>query len=247
MLFLDLLNGLLIVFFHFVCKLLPNMRKHHVTTMLPKFFCLGLLTWKQKFIHSFIIDVNVELLLVFSPIHRCNLSRYTTQLILLGSGRSFLYYNDFWKCLQFFLLYFSALHTSLARLEGFSLIVTTHNSTTLKVNGMTEDVFICSSFWSTIFLYPVTRHKKELFVNLWANYGQSWMVGVAKAYRESRARSTSLKWYWKRYTCPSSSNRLNTWILFASSSPSIMNLWCGYCDLSQRHFVLINRRCIIAI
>ena len=33
----------------------------------------------------------------------------------------------------------------------------THNSTVLKVNGMTEDIFISTSFWSKNFLYPVIR------------------------------------------------------------------------------------------
>ena len=36
--------------------------------------------------------------------------------------------------------YSSALHTSLARVQGFSLVTTTHNSTALKVNGMTGDI-----------------------------------------------------------------------------------------------------------
>ena len=38
--------------------------------------------------------------------------------------------------------YPSALHISLARVQGFLLMVTTHNFTTLKENGMTEDIFI---------------------------------------------------------------------------------------------------------
>ena len=51
--------------------------------------------------------------------------------------------------------YSRALHTSLARVQGFSLIVTTHNCTALKVNGMTEDIFI-------IILGP-----GEVIVDLW--------------------------------------------------------------------------------
>ena len=45
-----------------------------------------------------------------------------------------------------FLLYPRALHVSLARVLDFSLMVTTHNSTVLKVNSMTEDIFVCIFF-----------------------------------------------------------------------------------------------------
>ena len=55
---------------------------------------------------------------------------------------------------------------------------------------------------------------KRCFCNPWASCGQSWMVGVAKAYRASPARSKSLRLHWKRSTWPSSWNRLNAWILF---------------------------------
>ena len=44
-----------------------------------------------------------------------------------------------------FASYSSALHTFVARVQGLSLMVTTHNSTALKVNGMTEDIFIIIS------------------------------------------------------------------------------------------------------
>ena len=40
-----------------------------------------------------------------------------------------------------FLLYCSVLQTSLAQVQGLSLIVTAHNSTALKENGITEDIF----------------------------------------------------------------------------------------------------------
>ena len=41
-----------------------------------------------------------------------------------------------------FASYSSIMHTFLARDQGFSLVVATHKSTALKVNGMTEDIFI---------------------------------------------------------------------------------------------------------
>ena len=39
-------------------------------------------------------------------------------------------------------------------------MVTMHNSTASKENGMTEDMFIFNSFWVKKFLYPVIRYKK---------------------------------------------------------------------------------------
>ena len=56
--------------------------------------------------------------------------------------------------------YLIALHTSLARVHVFSLMVTTHNSTALKANAMTEDIFVCNSCWSKKCLYLVIRHIK---------------------------------------------------------------------------------------
>ena len=41
--------------------------------------------------------------------------------------------------------YYSSLYFSLTRVQGFSLMITIHNSTALKENGMTEDIFI--KFW----------------------------------------------------------------------------------------------------
>ena len=38
--------------------------------------------------------------------------------------------------------YLSALHTSLAQAQSFLLMVTTYNSTALKENGITKDIFI---------------------------------------------------------------------------------------------------------
>ena len=60
-------DDLLMIFLHFVCKLQPNMRKHHVTTILPKFFCLRLLTSKNQFVHAFFTDIALVRLTVFGP------------------------------------------------------------------------------------------------------------------------------------------------------------------------------------
>ena len=67
-----------------------------------------------------------------------------------------------------FLLYFSALHTFLARVQGFSLIATMHNSTAFKVRGVTKDIFICSSFfWSPDTKKPMFTSK--FFLSLFSH------------------------------------------------------------------------------
>ena len=64
-----------------------------------------------------------------------------------------------------FASYSSALHTSLVRTQGFSLMVTTHNFTALRTNGMTKDILIFNSFRPKNFLYLVIRHKKGLYLS----------------------------------------------------------------------------------
>ena len=56
-----------------------------------------------------------------------------------------------------FLLYSSTLHTSLVHVQSFSLMVTTHNSTPLKTNGMTADILFLVLLGKK-FLYPAIRH-----------------------------------------------------------------------------------------
>ena len=60
-------DGLLMVFLHLVCKLLPNMGKHHVTTMLPKFFCLKVLASENQFVHACFTDIVLVSLTVSVP------------------------------------------------------------------------------------------------------------------------------------------------------------------------------------
>ena len=68
-----LLMGLyLIIYFfdgllmhHFVCDLLLNMRKQHIKTMLSKVFCLWLLSSKNQFVHTLLIDIVIVGLTVF--------------------------------------------------------------------------------------------------------------------------------------------------------------------------------------
>ena len=92
--------------------------------------------------------------------------------------------------------------------------------------------------FSTGLHHPVARPRRVFsHVNSWANYSESGMIIVAKAYRASDTRTTSLKWPWKRSACPSFSNWFNAWMLFALSSSSIMNLWCVYYALNHRLLV----------
>ena len=51
-----------------------------------------------------------------------------------------------------FFSYLNALHTFLARVQGFSLMVTTHNSTALKEHGITEDILFLVSWGSKHFV-----------------------------------------------------------------------------------------------
>ena len=59
--------------------------------------------------------------------------------------------------------YSIALHTSLARFQGFLFMVTTHNSTALKENGMKEDIFNFSSFRSKIFVSGRQTQKVHVY------------------------------------------------------------------------------------
>ena len=134
-------DGLFMVFLHFVCKLLPNMRKQHIAAVSPEVFCLWLLTWKYYLIHPLFFDVIVVFSRVLGSIVWGACSRHLDQLPLMSEifrvDMSFLT----WAVLVA-LPYSSVLHTSLARIQGFSLMVTSHKSTALKETGMTEDIFI---------------------------------------------------------------------------------------------------------
>ena len=111
--------------------------------------------------HPFLIDVIVIFSRVLGPIQEGHHGGELDQLMLLVVVFSAA--KGLYKINGLFDIYSSALHTSLARIQGFSLIVTTHKSTALNVNGMTEDAFIYNSFWSKKFFYLVSRHKEEAF------------------------------------------------------------------------------------
>ena len=95
----------------------------------------------------------------FSLMYRCSLYKYLGQLPVVpavGTTANWFLCWIFWL-VQWYLTtpltafsYFNALHTSLAKIQSLSLMVTTHNSTALKVNGMTEDIFFSSCLWRNI-------------------------------------------------------------------------------------------------
>ena len=72
------------VFLHFICKLLSNMRKQSIAAVSPEVFCLWLLTWKYYLIHPFLIDVIVIFSRVLRPIHKVRFRKELVQLILMG-------------------------------------------------------------------------------------------------------------------------------------------------------------------
>ena len=67
-------DGLLMFFLYFVCKLLPNMGKQHIATMLSKCFCFWLLTSENQFIYTLLIYVNILFLQILWLIDWCTCS-----------------------------------------------------------------------------------------------------------------------------------------------------------------------------
>ena len=74
-----------------------------------------------------------------------------------------------------FASYSSALHTSLAHVQGFSLMVTKHSSTALKVNGMTEDIS-----------FVVLFRPKKFFI--WSSDSEIFVSGHPYAARRSHLK-----------------------------------------------------------
>ena len=77
-------DSLLMFFLYFVCKLLPNMRKQHTTTVSSEVFWLWLLTWKYCLIQLLFIDVIVIFSQILSPIHAVLCRKELVQLPLIG-------------------------------------------------------------------------------------------------------------------------------------------------------------------
>ena len=120
----------------------------HYNNAFWSFFCLRLLTSKNQFVHTFLIDVNIIFCESFGQligVHiACTLliwySMYTANLIIWVAVGLY----DVWSFWCFCII-FKYPADLLSTCQGFSLMVPTHNSTALKVNGMTEDIFIIIS------------------------------------------------------------------------------------------------------
>ena len=76
-------NGLLMVFHHFVCKLLLNMRRQHIAAMSSEVFCPFLLTWSYYLIHLLFIGVIVIFPRVLDPIDLGACTRHLDQLTFM--------------------------------------------------------------------------------------------------------------------------------------------------------------------
>lgn len=81
---LDLNYSLLMIFVQFVGQLLPNMQKHHITAMSSEVFCFWLLTSKNQFLHTFLIDINIVFLRISGPINWCACGMHTAHSILFS-------------------------------------------------------------------------------------------------------------------------------------------------------------------
>ena len=77
-------DGLLMVFLHFDCKLLLNMRKQHIAAVSSEVFCLWLLTWKYYLIHPFLISESIVFLPILWPIHGLSFRSKPCQLPLMS-------------------------------------------------------------------------------------------------------------------------------------------------------------------
>ena len=87
---------------------------------------------------------------------------------------------------------FSALHTSLARIQGLSLMVTTYNLTVLKVNVITGDIFIIISCPKRVTFFVIQRGykiKSDYFYSL-SQSGGTW-VSSEISINSSRTKTLS--------------------------------------------------------
>ena len=128
--------------------------------MLSDVFCIRLLTSKNQFVHGLLIDVIVICSRVLRPIHEVRFRNELCQLPLMDII-SLLQRCFTISAALVVLPYSSAPYASLTLVQGFSLMVTTHNSTALKENGMAEDIFyFLFLLEAKKFLYPIIRSKK---------------------------------------------------------------------------------------
>ena len=151
------LNGLSIAFLHFVCKLLSNLWEHHITTMLSEVFCLRMLTSKNQFAHTFLIDVIVIFSRVFGPSHEVLCRRKLVQLLLLDVVFSAT--KGLYNISGLFII-FKCPAGLLGTCQRF--FIDSYNAQFFCIKGKWHGRthIICSSFLAKKLLYPVIRHKK---------------------------------------------------------------------------------------
>ena len=77
-------DDLLMIFLHFVCKLLSNPREHRIAAMLSEVFGLRLLSSKNQFVHPFLTDVIITFSRAPGPIHEVRFRNKLCQLPLEG-------------------------------------------------------------------------------------------------------------------------------------------------------------------
>ena len=127
MLYLDLIDCMLMIFLHLLCKLLSNMETTHCNS--PSWSLLTLIDNYRKH-HTHLLIINV--IVVFSWVPQ----GYLQQSMLLAIA--------FWTTgtltCTVFLLYYSGLQSFFV-VQGLSLIATTCNSTSVKVKREREDIF----------------------------------------------------------------------------------------------------------
>ena len=80
--------------------------------------------------------------------------------------------------------YLNAIQTSPARVQGFSLMVTTHHSTALKENGMTQDIFIKFRVPARSFLHFVQNYPSSVS-KTWCRDQKSWCRALKVFYQTS--------------------------------------------------------------
>ena len=90
-----------------------------------------------------------------------------------------------------------------------------------------------------IFVFGHHQTQKKFFSSSFS----SKMAGTPMAYNSSRVKSSSLKWLYFCSACPSSSNRLNAWIMFGLSISTITS-WSGKCWSYHLSLTHLLHRCI---
>ena len=99
--------------------------------------------------------------------------------------------------------------------------------------------YLCQCSYLQMSLFLVLSSSKNFCIwslrhkNFYSS-SSSMMAGTPMVYKSSCVKSTNLKWLYFCSACPSSSNRLNAWILFRLSISTIIS-WPGKCWSNHLH------------